>query len=114
MTTHYAYLGKRNSTRTYLGENHFSSLFSSSQTTSPLRIHPNCPTHDVFIIYFIMAETVVTRFTALAKKVTELSQQLNRAAVGIKARSDPIAPYRSCEQEEAGREHPGTLRLRSS
>lgn len=61
-----------------------------------------------------MAETVVTRFTALAKKVTELSQQLNRAAVDIKACSDPIAPYRSCEQEEAGREHPGTLRLRSS
>ena len=28
-----------------------------------------------------MAETVVTRFTALAKRVTELSQQLNRTVV---------------------------------
>ena len=30
-----------------------------------------------------MAETVVSRFTALAKRVADLSQQLNRVAVTI-------------------------------
>ena len=34
-----------------------------------------------------MAETVVSRFTALAKRVADLSQQLNRVAVVIASRT---------------------------
>ena len=43
------------------------------------------PVGDLFFFFEKrrMAETVVSRFTALAKRVADLSQQLNRVAVVI-------------------------------